>query len=529
MTHASRFLTPACVIALLVAGAPAPAQDMPNPDAGPEAIAKLGQAASVGAMLDGLKAAAPSRTILFRNVRVVDPVTGRVSTPNQVLVRNGSIVAVGRRVAAPAKAFAIDGRGQYLAPGLVDSHFHTNSPAAPLLNLANGVTSVREMDGFAWMLHWRAQARNRRMLAPVPYVAGQIINGFDMGGYAVVPKSIDDARAIVRRQAACGFEFIKVHNVVPLATFDAIAAEAKAVGLPLVGHVPHDIPVRHAADVGMRTMEHLKGWLNDRNLELGDRDYQVAADFPALWVVPTLYSTHESLRGKDALAVLDSPDGAYIPPAVRAELRGMVNEAPNRVLIARQAQLPKMITIIRALHQVGARFLAGTDADGGPYMVAGFALTEELRLMMTAGLSAPEVLRAATSEPAIAFRHPGEFGQIKPGMRADLVLLPRNPLADPLVYRDNRGVMANGRWLSRPAITAALAKVRRLFAAPANPASRSADRLARDVRRIAASGYVFDAAKLANAATALTKAGAVGPAGQLQALADAENQCPAKS
>ncbi|MEO5612586.1 MAG: amidohydrolase family protein [Sphingomicrobium sp.] len=528
MIRSNRLLLKAGAIALLCTGRPSPAQDIANPDAGSEAIAKLDQAASVAALLGELKAAAPSRDVLFRYVRLVDPVAARASPLTKVQVRDGKIVAIGRRAVALRNSVVIDGHGQYLAPGLVDAHFHSHSPAAPLLNLAYGVTSVREMDGFAWMLHWRAAAQRRRMLAPYPYVAGQIINAFDMGGYAIVPKSIADARAIVRRQAACGFEFIKVHNVVPRPTFDAIAAEAKAVGRPLVGHVPHDIPVRHAAAAGMRTMEHLKGWLNDRNLELGDRDFQLPADFSSLWVVPTLYSTHESLRGADARAILNSTEGAYIPPSTRTDLGAMVDEAPNRVLISRQAQLPKMLNIVRALHEAGGRFLAGTDADGGPFMVAGYALTEEMRLMMTAGLSAPEVLRSATSEAARAFRHDGEFGQIKPGMRGDLVLLPRSPLEDPLAYRENRGVMANGRWLNRPALVAALAKVRQLFVSDANPATIDPVRLARDVKRLSAGGYVFDAASLANAATAL-RTTAPAPAQQLKALADAENRCPLRS
>ncbi len=503
------------------------AQDIPNPKAGPEGIVQLSQDVEVGKLLERLKVGAPSRTIVIRNIKIVDPVAASVLPGQSVIINAGKILWVGHNAVrdAPAGATQVDGHGAYLAPGLTDSHFHSHSPAAPLVNLANGVTTVREMDGFPWMLHWRANARNRRMLAPYPYVASQIINGNAMGGFAIVPKSVDDARAIVRQQAACGFEFIKVHNIVPLDQFDAIAAEAKTVGLPLVGHVPQDIPVRHAAEAGMRTMEHLKGWLNDHNLELGDRDYKVAADFPSLWVVPTLYATHESLRGATATALLDSQEGAYIPPADRAELRGMVDEAPNRVLIARQAQLAKMDIIMRELHKVGARFLVGTDADGMPFTIAGFGVTEEMRMMMDAGLSAPEVLRAATSEPALAFGHPGAFGQVKPGMRADLVLLPRNPLEDPMVYRDNLGVMINGRWLSHASLAAAMAKVRELFADKPAPAI-NANRLASDVERLSAVGYVIDAASLGNAANALRAAGKPAPARRLAAIASTEDRCP---
>lgn len=515
------------VAALLSAAVPALAQDIPDPAAGPEALVRLSESASVAGLLERLKMAAPSREILFTNVRLVDPVAGRASGPASVLVRDGRILSVGPKIAKPRRAFVVDGRGRFLAPGLVDSHFHTNSTAAPLLNLAYGVTSVREMDGFPWMLHWRANVHSRRMLAPYPYVAGQIINAFDMGGYAIVPKSIQDARSIVRGQAACGFEAIKVHNAVPLPAFDAIAAEAKAVGLPLVGHVPHDIPVRHAAEAGMRTMEHLKGWLNDRTLEIGDRDYEVARDFPQLWVTPTLYATQDSLHGAEAAAFLRSPEASLISASRRARWQDQVNAPADRLSMLRDAQRAKMLSIVKELHKRGARFLAGTDADGYPFTVAGFGLTAEMRLMMSAGLTAPEVLRAATSEPAVAFGHPAEFGRIKPGMRADLVLLPRNPLADPLIYRENQGVMANGRWLSRAALDSALANLRRLFKTPVEPMAARA--LSNYVTDRASGGYVFDAASLANAATALRKARAPGPAARIVALAEAESRCPAKS
>lgn len=506
------------------------AQDIPDPTSGPAAIAKLSEAAQVAGILHELNARAPSSTILFRNVRIVDPERGRASPPSSVLVRDGKIARVSSRPrpSSPAGAFVIEGAGHYLAPGLVDSHFHTNSTAAPLLNLAAGVTSVREMDGFPWMLRWRVNARDRRMLAPVPYVAGTIINGAPLDGYAVVAKTPAAARAIIDEQARCGFEFVKIHNVLAPEVFDAVAAAAKAHGLDLVGHVPHDIPVRHAARMGMRTMEHLKGWLNDRTLELGERDYGVVRDYPNLWITPTLYSTQDSLHGPAAAAWLRSPDAAFVSAARRARWQAQVSAPATHLTGARDAQRGKMATIVRELHRRGARFLAGTDADGYAFTVAGFGLIEELGLLRDAGLSPAEVLRSATSEPARAFRRPREFGKVKPGMRADLALLPRNPLVDPTVYRSNLGVMANGRWLSPDAIGAALAKLQTIYAVLADGTRVDGEKLAASVAQMAAGGFVFDAGTLANVATALAKSGQAAAASRLTAIADSESVCPAR-
>ncbi|QDZ06149.1 amidohydrolase family protein [Sphingomonas panacisoli] len=509
---------------LSLAGQPTSAQDIVDPAAGPSAIVRLSQAAGVASILQALRAQAPSRTIVFRDVSVVDPLRAQMVAHRTVLVRNGIIVSVGgNRQPLPKGAFVLDGRGQFLSPGLVDSHVHSSSPATHLLHLANGITSVREMDGFPWMLLWRAQTRNRRMLAPIPYVAGTIINGNSLDGYAVPARTPEDGRRIVREQAACGYEFIKIHNVLRPEVFDAIADEAKAVRVDLVGHVPHAISVRRAAEAGMRTVEHLKGWLNDGTLQLDDRDYAVAKDYRSMWVVPTLYATQPNLRGAAARAALSAPEAAYVPLADRERWRKAI-EADTGGPRSQDGQLANMIVIVKALHAVGAQFLAGTDADGYKYTVAGFALLDELDLLVGAGLSPAEVLRAATVEPARAFRREGEFGLVKAGMRADLVLLPRNPLTDPDAYRHSRGVMANGYWLSQAALARSLRRVASLFAKPIAGTDVEGRQLVRDVERLSTSGYVFDAGTLENAANAF-RAGDAETAERLLRLSQAESRC----
>jgi len=99
----------------------------------------------------------------------------------------------------------VDGTGKFLIPGLVDMHVHTlTSSGDYLLDLVNGVTSVREMGGFAWLLSLREQVRQSHLLAPNLYVAGTILNGFEMEWYAEVVKDPEQARALVRQQHAAG-------------------------------------------------------------------------------------------------------------------------------------------------------------------------------------------------------------------------------------------------------------------------------------------------------------------------------------
>ena len=100
--------------------------------------------------------------------------------------------------------------------------------------------------------------------------------------------------------------------------------------------------------------------------------------------------------------------------------------------------------LVKALSVAGAPLLVGTD---GP--AVGYDIHQELALLVEAGLSPYQALTAATSSVARFFKKEGEFGVIAKGARADLVLLDDNPLASISNVKKIRGVMAQGRWMSR--------------------------------------------------------------------------------
>jgi imidazolonepropionase-like amidohydrolase len=407
-------------------------------------------------------------------------------------------------------------------------HVHASAADGWLLDLAAGVTSVRDMAGFPWMLAARDRINARLMLAPVYSVAGPLINGFAMDGYSVVPANSADARRIVRQEAACGYDFIKVHNIVPGPIFDAVNAQAKALGMDVVGHVPHDITVAHAVAAGMRTMEHLKGFIDDRTLKAGETDFPAAAG-GEIWNTPTLYAGRGYAHGDEARRLLAAPEMRYVPLRKKTKWSAAIEQAESRVeTLGREAQ-PLMKSIVGELHRVHAQFLAGTDADNYPFQVMGFGLVEEVRLLQDAGLSPAEALRAATIEPARALRQPEEFGQVKRGMRADIVLLDANPLSDVAAYRSNRGVIAHGFWLSRDALDAALAQLEKIEAEPdaaVDASTETVSALSSRLQAMVADGFVFSAPRLAGLADALRASGSTEAAGQLEKLAEIRNTGP---
>ena len=101
---------------------------------------------------------------------------------------------------------------------------------------------------------------------------------------------------------------------------------------------------------------------------------------------------------------------------------------------------------VRRMKASGVTMLAGTDAPNlGSF---GISLHGQLELLMRAGLTPAEALRAATQAPAKAFGLT-DRGQIKPGSRADLVLVDGNPLDDIRITRAIVRVFKNGYEVAR--------------------------------------------------------------------------------
>ena len=108
---------------------------------------------------------------------------------------------------------------------------------------------------------------------------------------------------------------------------------------------------------------------------------------------------------------------------------------------------------------VNVEILAGTDVVK-PFFVPGKSLHDELTLLVKAGFTPLQALRAATIVPANYLRlH--DSGTIAPKQRADFVLLDADPLQDINNTRRIAGVMANGAYYSRQALDEMLRGIER--------------------------------------------------------------------
>jgi imidazolonepropionase-like amidohydrolase len=442
-----------------------------------------------------------AQNIVIRNVTLISTNEG-LAVPNQsIVVRDGRIAAVGPSASIKnvRGVRTINGMGAYLIPGLTDMHVHQFvSSSQHLLNLMEGVTSVRDMDGFPWTLRMRDAVRRGELLAPNMYITGQILNGVPMGFYAHVVTTPEEGRAAVREDKAAGFDFIKVHNILKPEVYEAVLDEAHKQTIDVVGHIPQGIKVADAIRLGQKTMEHFTGYILDDGLTISHEDYVSATKGADIWLCPTFSTYRDELRGTDVLRALQLPEMRYTSWRDRIDWKKRADEPITPSIQAVQQILPMSEQIFRELLPVGARFIPGTDSGGGYAMMPpGFILHEELRIMQKNGLSPLETLRSATLNAAKAMGRSGEFGTIEPGKRADMVLLSANPLLDSANLDRIQTVIVRGIVLDRKDLNSIARDIRRIYdpqPAPLSPTIASRSEIKRMIERMETlhrRGFVF--------------------------------------
>lgn len=107
--------------------------------------------------------------------------------------------------------------------------------------------------------------------------------------------------------------------------------------------------------------------------------------------------------------------------------------------------------MVVAFKEAGVPMVAGTDA-GVSGVVTGFALHDELELLVEAGLTNEEALISATRLPSEWLEINKIVGTIEIGKYADLILLDANPLENIRNSRAISGVFVNGKWVNKATI-----------------------------------------------------------------------------
>jgi imidazolonepropionase-like amidohydrolase len=435
----------------------------------------------------------------FVSVSVVPMNSEQVLREQTVLVRGDRIVAVGPvdQVSVPRGARRIDGEGKFLIPGLCDLHAHLMggnemTDEFPLF-LAYGVTTIRQMSGAPTVLAMRQRVREGTVLGPTIFTVGPMVDGDPpvWGRGSAVVTTPEAARRAVEEQKSAGYDQVKVYDNLLLPQYDAVVDEAAKAGIPVVGHLPRAVPLPHALESKQASVEHLGGYLEyaqraDSPLQHSKTQPPAATPHGAghlqnatlemagwvddariveiarltarsgTWNVPTLAQLQNAKRRDEYQAAWQRPGMEYATKSMRDWWNSDFDDTDP----AKRARFLKVrLSIVRALHDAGARLLVGTDTPH-PFVLPGLAAHDEMQNLVGAGLSPYEALRAATRDSAEFLGQPAEFGVITPGARADLVLVDGNPLADIANASHVAGVMLRGRWLSKEALRGMLEGLR---------------------------------------------------------------------
>lgn len=382
-------------------------------------------------------------------------------------VADGAIVAIRDGHHVPAGATAIDASGLTVMPGLIDSHVHLamrpkgledrlQTPyslgvAETLVNaratLDAGVTTVRDAGGTPRGVKMALE----RGLFPGPRVRIAVGALSQTGGHGdattlsgvqlrsdsadapmaehpwTVVDGVDEARRGVRQLIRAGADHIKLMTSGGVMSpgsdpgrtgfgrdeIAAIVAEARAAGRTTMSHAQASAGILNAVVSGVDSIEHGVFLTEEICHEMVAR---------GAYLVPTLVAPLWVIRRAER-------DPGSVPAWAVAKGRAVIGAHKES---------------FRMAVEMGVTIAMGTDHGVGPHGTN----AEELAVMVEGGMTPMQAILASTSVAARCCRVDHLVGTIAAGMRADLIAIDGDPLADITVLQDVsrlRLIMQDGR------------------------------------------------------------------------------------
>jgi imidazolonepropionase-like amidohydrolase len=376
---------------------------------------------------------APQEPIALVNANVVDVRSGTIQRNTVVVLRGGRIDTVGA-AAPPAGVRAIDLRGRYVVPGLIDAHVHIGSTAQMRAAIESGVTTVRS----AGVSHFvdvglRELVRRGAIAGPDmiatgyhvrPGVAQEFFLDFpDHGDLMAGTAGADALRRMVRANLSRGVDWIKTNATERAGTPDTdprrqiysqeelriLVVEAGTKDIPVMAHAHGAEGADAAVRAGVRSIEH-GTYLSGDTLQMMAKQ--------GTYFDPTA----------DIVNDLAEPGGDYDNAGLKR--RGEMMQ-------------PILMAAIGRAHKLGVKIVAGSDTGYGPNSIA--RVSREIGMLVTAGLTPLQALQAATITNAEMLKLDKQIGVIASGFEADVLVVDGNPLDNVRTLLDPLFVISNGR------------------------------------------------------------------------------------
>lgn len=364
--------------------------------------------------------------IAIRAARMLDVAAGKLINNPVVLVENDKIVSVaGSETAIPKDTKIIDLGDVTLLPGLIDAHTHITyhfdengrfgetgdaSPQVTLkyaeenarLTIEAGFTTIRNLGaGDRVDIKLRDEIRNGIVPGPRMLVSGQPLTVSYLRYLNKKGDRIEQIRQFVKDRIAEGADVIKIFEGVDSfgnAIFSekeirAAVEEARKANLKVAVHAHEAVAIIAAVTGGCDSIEH-GTFLNDEAIRLLVKNHTA--------LVPTLYLPTHYLEHKKQFAFEDSTWNFF--ENLKAQNIENLKKARSR----------------------GVFVVDGSDAVSGLHGQN----AREIIWLTKSGMNSAEAIHAATIDAAELLGLKNQIGEIKPGMFADIIAVPGDPLND---------------------------------------------------------------------------------------------------
>jgi imidazolonepropionase-like amidohydrolase len=444
----------------------------------------------------------PYERLVIRNATLIDGTGAPAGGPVNIIIEGNRIAAVEKteyiagdmRPAATAQQASqeIDATGMYVLPGFVDLHLHSGDiPKTPKaeyvykLWLAHGVTSGRGVPFASPEFSEREKARSARNEITAPRMFTYRMPFDEWEGTIESPEK---ARAWVREAAKTGIDGLKL-IAYPPEIMAALLDEAKSLGLGSTAHLSQsgvaNMNALDAVRLGLGTVTHFYGLFealyDGHDIQPWPPGYNNFDEQQRFGQVARQWNRVHAQGSEEWLALLKEfkERGVILDPTMTAYL------ASRDVMARRSAEWHELYTLpslwdfyqpsrvnhgsyyfdwtswdetawrnfyrvwmalLNDYKNMGGRVTVSSDA-GYIYNTFGFGTIAEMELLQEAGFHPLEVIRAATLHGAQALFEPKgkpiEFGVVRAGLLADLVIVPEDPIANLKVLYSTGAVRLN--------------------------------------------------------------------------------------
>jgi imidazolonepropionase-like amidohydrolase len=430
----------------------------------------------------------PAGLTALTHVRVIDGTGGTPLEDATVLIEGNHILAIRPGTAAvPAGARVLDLHGDTVIPGLINAHGHLaliadGQNSATAYTAENVLAELRQYESYGvtsmlslglnrdLLYQIREQQRQGTLDGATVFTADRGMGVPDAApGLPAAPDQIyrpataQEARAAVDAMATRHADIVKVwvdsvggtKPAMSPEIYRAVIEEAHKRHLRVAAHVYFLADAKSLVNAGVDVLAHS---VRDKPI---DQELIAAMKRRGVWYIPTftvdesfyIYAQHPGFMQlnffKDAL-----------PPVVLTMLSSdaysqKVNQDPKTE--QHKADFAMDRVNLKAAYDAGIRVGFGTDSGAYATRIPGFSEHRELEDMVQAGLTPMQAIVCATKNNSALLGIEATRGTLRPGKRADLIVLAANPLDDITNTRSIVTIFHDGRTVA-PRVPVVIAK-----------------------------------------------------------------------